>query len=284
MKCFLYVVHIAPLPDWDECLASMRLLLLFAVLALEALAGSPAHAAEPCASIGTAELDCPPLPRVTYGPNLRVEVLTVKRTLTFPLPKESDGELDDYCPGGKCVCDEAVQYLDFKGPVPGFAQANAAERREAAAMKCSAGNSTVSRDVLRFAVTKAAVSTATFALEYCHGCGGSCHGAAVLAAYDARSGALITLRDAVDPAQFGALKARLVSDFVQKNFEPDGRSYGMQQVGQDIAGLTLDSGLYLEPGRAFVNIDTFALSCAAGPFHPVEIPAAFLKPAFRARL
>ena len=256
----------------------MRYSVPFLVCALFFLVCAPVEAGEACGSITQArEQDCPPLPRVTYGPNLRVEVVTVKRSLTFPAV-----EVD--CPGGKCVCDEAVQHLDFKGPVPGFAQANAGEWRAAQAMKCSAQNSNVSRDILRFAVTKAAVSTAVFELEYCHGCGGSCHGRAVLAAYDARNGAPIVLRDAVDATQLSALKARLAKDFVTKNFDAAGAKFGMEEVSRDLASLTLDSGLYVEGANVFVNIDTFALSCAEGPFHPVEIPAQFLRPGFRARL
>lgn len=262
----------------------MRFVLPFLAFALLAPASASADAGALCASISQGDRqECPPLPRVTYGPDLRVEVVTVQRNLTFPVPA-GDDELRSYCRHGKCVCSEAVQRLDFKGPVPGFARANEAEMRAASALKCTAQNSNVERDVLHFAVTKAAVSTAVFELAYCHGCGGSCHGRAVLAAYDARSGVPILLKDAIDPRQLSALKARLVGQFVMKNFTGDDRAFGLEQVGRDIASLTLESGVYVEGAKVFVNIDTFALSCAAGPFHPVEVPAPFLTPGFRARL
>ena len=47
---------------------------------------------------------------------------------------------------------------------------------------------------------------------------------------------------------------------------------------------TAADGLYVEGANVFINLDTFALSCADGSFHPVAIPRDFLKPAFRARL
>lgn len=262
----------------------MRHVFFLAVVVLLLAAGSPARAAG-CASI--ADRDCPSLPAVTAKGDLRVEIKTREGEYVFPMPPDYSGEpvLAAACPDGKCVCREAVQHLDFKGPVPGFRQVNEDEMRAAAARTCSAANALVRRDVVRFAVTKRAVSIAVDELEYCHGCGGSCHGNTALKAYDAKTGATLTLRDAVAASNLGALRARLLNDFVTANFNESARHEQRKRLSDAFArAITLDAGLYVEPGSVFVNLDTFALGCADGSFHPVRIPREFLTRAFRARL
>ena len=259
------------------------LIVILALLA--AVPAAPATAA--CNSIADEERsDCPPPPRVTYGPDLRVEIVARKRQLTFPLSAElkDDPTFDTACPRGKCACAELVERLDFKGPVPGFRQVNEAEWRASAAMKCSVENSSVSRQVLRFAVTKNFISTAVRELEYCHGCGGSCHGNGKLSAYDARSGGIVKLADAVDAGKLSDLKTRLIENFVAAHVD-EAREATAKLVREDLDRSNfLEKGLYVEPSRVFVDLDTFALGCADGSFHPVEIPPEFLTPAFRARL
>ena len=42
--------------------------------------------------------------------------------------------------------------------------------------------------------------------------------------------------------------------------------------------------LYVENGTVFVDLNSFALSCADGPFFPVPVPPALIGPAFAASL
>lgn len=245
---------------------------------------SEARAAS-CTSI--ADRDCPPLPAVTVNGDLRVEIRTREGEHVFPLPPDYSEESDfaNDCPGGKCVCGEFVQHLDFKGPVPGFRQVNEDEQRAAAARACSVENTHVRRDVNRFAVTKRTVSIAIGDVELCVGCGGSCHGHTALKSYDAKTGAALTLRDAIAPQKLEALRKRLGEDFVAANFDKSLRERQGEFSGEDFtSAVTLDAGLYVEPGGVFVNLDTFPLGCADGSFHPVRIPRTFLTRAFRTRL
>ena len=262
----------------------MRQTILLALLLFLPLAAPSARAAETCTSI--ADTDCPPPPRVTVGRDLRVEVITRKRKFTFPIPPSEDRpDLDATCPNARCVCDKFVEHLDFKGPIPAFREVNAAERRSAAAMTCTMEDMYVHRTVERFEVTKSVVSTAVHELQYCHGCGGSCHGGTILSAYDAKTGAKLTLRDAIDPGTLEAVRARLVDDFVAANFEESKRDHKRKMLNEELAQRRLlDEGLYVEPGKVFFNLSTFALGCVSGSFHPVVIPPELLTPAFRARI
>lgn len=248
------------------------------------LAVAPQARAANCTSI--ADRDCPPPPAVTVKGDLHVEIKTREGEHVYPLPADSaESDLADACRDGKCVCRAFVQHLDFKGPVPGFRQVNEDELRAAAAQTCSAENAHVGRDIVRFAVTRRTVSIAIEELEYCVGCGGSCHGHTALKAYDAKTGATLTLRDAIAPQKLEALRKRLGEDFVAANFDKSLRERQGKFSGEDFTSMvTLDAGLYVEPGGVFVNLDTFALGCANGSFHPMRIPRAFLTPAFRARL
>lgn len=262
----------------------MRQTILLTLLLLLPLTVPSARAAETCTSI--ADTDCPPLPRVTVDRDLRVEVITRTRKRSFPIPPGDDGiDFEASCPKGKCVCDELVQHLDFKGPIPAFRQVNAAEQRGAAATKCAVANANVDRTVTRFEVTPTVVSTAIYELEYCHGCGGSCHGHTTLSAYDAKTGAKLTLRDAIDPGTLETVRARLVDDFVAANFDESQRDHERKLLNEELAQRPLlDEGLYVEPGKVFFNLSMFALGCVTGSFHPVVIPPELLTPAFRARI
>lgn len=243
-----------------------------------------AHArAAGCTSI--ADRDCPPLPAVTVKGDLHVEIITRESEHVYAPPGDiEDTDLAGACANGRCVCRAFVQHLDFKGPVPGFRRVNEDEWRAAAALSCSAENARVGRDVVRFAVTRRTVSIAIGDLEYCVGCGGSCHGHTALKSYDAKTGAVLTLRDAIGPQKLEALRTRLVDDFLAANGESV-RDHTRTILRNDLVRtITLDAGLYVEPGAAFVNLDSFALGCASGSFHPVRIPRGFLTRAFRGRL
>lgn len=254
---------------------------LAAALALTLFTAGPAAAADRCTSIADGLHDCPPLPAVSVGPNLHVEVKARKRVLEFAGTDEDEFP----CPENKCRCEEHVEHFDFKGPVPGFRAVNEAEFRAANAMRCSIENATVMRTAERFAVTKRTVSTAVYQSEYCRGCGGSCHGQMRLSAYDAKTGTVLTLADAVEPSRIEALTARLVDAFVDANAGTRDRVTLRKLIVEDLDRRKLaKDGLYVEGANVFINLDTFALSCADGSFHPVAIPRDFLKPAFRARL
>lgn len=259
----------------------MRRLVATAVLALTLLAAGPAAAADRCTSIAGGLQDCPPLPAVSVGPDLHVEVKARKRVLEFA-PADED---EIPCPENKCRCEEHVEHFDFKGPVPGFRAVNEVEFRAADATRCSIENATVMRTAERFAVTKRTVSTAIYQSEYCRGCSGSCRGHVRLSAYDAKTGAVLILADAVEPSRIEALTTRLVDTFVDANARTRDRVALRKMIMDDLdrRKLAKDS-LYVEDANVFINLDTFALSCADGSFHPVAIPRDFLKPAFRARL
>ena len=142
------------------------LLIVLGSLSLTASLARAEDAQSPCKSI--VERDCAPVARVTAKGNLRVEVLEHKRTLHYPLSQVDEDrreEFASYCGKGPCECVEVVQYLDFKGPVPGFRQVNAVEHAAAQRVRCSVDNSDVHRQALQFAVSARFISTAFFELE-----------------------------------------------------------------------------------------------------------------------
>jgi hypothetical protein len=236
-----------------------------------------------CKSI--ADRDCAQgVARVTTRGDLRVEVFTRKRSLSFPLSAASSDERDEYaasCVGGKCACDEDVQYFEFKGPVPGFRRVNAIEHDAAAKMKCSIGNSTVLRTAGMFSVGGGFVSTAVYGLEYCRTCGGSCHGRTVLATYAGRTGDTVLVRDALKPDAVGPLRQHVIDYFVATFVDEADRPRQRERLAADLAARAfLDEGIFVENGTVYVNLDRFALSCADSSFYPVPIPAALLNETF----
>lgn len=253
---------------------------LAAFLSLAAFTAPASAAADGCTSIAGGLRDCPPMPRVSYGRDLRVEVLSRERSLTL----RPRGDEEPPCPEGKCVCKEVVQHFDFKGPVPGFRAVNEAEARAAAAMTCSTASNGVWRTAAKFSVTAQTVSTAIFELDDCRGCNGSCHGKMQLSSYDGQTGARLVLADAVNPALLPALKARLIEMFVAANAGPDDKAFMRQQLADDLNRDFAQDGVYVEKGAVFIDLNTFVLSCADGSFHPLAIPVEFLRPAFRGRL
>jgi hypothetical protein len=247
-----------------------------------------AHAeGRPCPSITQNGNECVPLPRVTAKGNLRVEVITRKRSLTFALRKGDEiyEDLAPSCPGGKCGCTEYVEHFDFKGPVPGFRQVNAFEMRAAGATKCSIDNSSVVREAKHFAVSAQFISTAIFELEYCHGCGGSCHGTTVLATYDARSGKALRLRDILKPGSDEALAPQLADDFLKAHAEIADRERKRASVITELSVRPLlGKGFYVENGVVYANLDSFVMGCADGSFYPVAVRADLIDPAVAALL
>lgn len=247
-----------------------------------------AHAeGQACPSITQNGNECAALPRVTAKGNLRVEVITRKRSVTFPLSaaEDLDQDLMSSCPGGKCACDERVQHIDFKGPVPGFRQVNEFEMRAAASAKCSIENSSVVREAMHFALSVHFISTAIFQLEYCHGCGGSCHGTTVLATYNAQSGKALRLRDVLKPGAGSALASQLAADFVLAHTEVTDRERTRAGLIKELsARWLLDEGFYVERGVVYANLDSFVMGCADGSFYPVAVRADMIDPAFAALL
>ena len=259
----------------------MRLLIFAALLCVATLTVRVGDAvAAGCDSIAGELRDCPRLPAVTVGRDLRVEVVTRERTVTL----RPRGDEEPPCPEGKCVCKEVVQHFDFKGPVPGFRAVNDEEGRAAAATTCTTASNSVLRAALKFSVTARTVSTAIYELDDCRGCNGSCHGAVRLSSFDATTGARLVLADAVAPQLLPALKARLIETFVAANAGADDKAFMRKQLADDLNRDFARDGVYVEKGVVFVDLNTFVLSCAEGSFHPVAVPVEFLTPGFRARL
>ena len=265
--------------------------LLLAMLCALSVAHSVAHAEDDtaCRSIADRDRgrDCAPLPRVSVDHDLRVEIFTRAGSRSFPLASAT-GVADDLtssCPDGTCTCEESVQYFEFKGPVPGFRQVNAAERAAAKRMRCSIENSNVDRSAMMFAVSARLVSTAISELEYCHGCGGSCHGHTTLTTYDGKTGRVLQVRDALAPGAVDALRRHMIDYIVTDHAGEDSRASLGGILTNELAtrGL-LDEGIYAEHGALYVNLNSFALSCAEGSFHPVPVPRELIAPSFAALL
>src|SRR6185436_12873939 len=201
----------------------------------------------------------------------RVEVFTRQRTIFFPVPQgEAGEELRTICTNGKCECAEHVQFFEFKGPHPGFRQVNDIERSAASKTHCSLENANVNRDALAFAVSAHLISTAISQLEYCHGCGGSCHGSTTLATYDEQDGRLLHVGDFLRPGAAEALRRHMVDYIVRKHGTEEGRAALGRRLAQDLAKRNLlDEGIYAERGTLYIDLNSFALSCADGSFHPV---------------
>ncbi len=257
------------------------------IVALCILGLAPAVADDalpPCRSIS--DVECGPLPRVSVMQGVRVERVTArKRTVSYPL-KGLGSETDDYtqsCPGGTCACDEDVEYLSFKGGAAGLRIISAREKRAASLANCSIDNSTVWREPQHVAVSATLVSISTFDLEYCQTCGGSCHCHTILSTYDIRSGKALRIGDVLKPGSVDALRRQLVDDFVLKNFDEGDRARERAQFAQEFSARPLvDEGFYVENGTVYANMDSFALSCAAGSFFPVAVAAGLIDPSFAA--
>jgi hypothetical protein len=255
--------------------------LLLTVLCALVLAHNVAWAEgeKKCTSI--TERDCAPLPRVSTGRDHRVEIFTRRRTIFFPVPQgEAGEELRLVCTNGKCACTEHVQFFEFKGPHRGFRQVNDAERRAASRTHCSLQNANVNRDALAFALSAHLISTAISELEYCHGCGGSCHGSTTLATYDEQDGRLLQVGDFLKPGSVQALREHMADYIAGKHGEDStNRATLRTRILAELAKRALiDEGVYAERGTLYINLNSFALSCADGSFHPIPIPPGLIKP------
>lgn len=260
-------------------------MLRFLLVALCAIFLAPsaawAEGEKQCTSI--MERDCAPLPRVNVGRDHRVEIFTRQRTVFFPVPQGDAGdELRLVCANGKCECAEHVQFFEFKGPHPGFARINDIERSAASKTHCSLENANVNRDTLAFSVSRSLVSTAIGELEYCHGCGGSCHGRTVLSTYDELDGRLLKVGVFLKPDRVQALREHMAEFISSKNGEEAAdRARLKARILADLAKRNLlDEGFYAERGTIYIDLASFALSCAEGSFHPVPVPPEMIQPFF----
>jgi hypothetical protein len=254
--------------------------LLLATLCALSFAHGAARA-EGNAACSIVDRDCAQLPRVSVGRDHRVEIFTRQRTIWFPVPEgEAGEELRTICTDGKCRCDEHVQFFEFKGPHPGFRAVNDTERSAAAKTHCALENANVNRDTLAFSVSAHLISTAISQLEYCHGCGGSCHGHTTLAAYDEADGRLLHIGDFLRPDRVQALRQHMADYIVSKSGEDAANRAALRaRILTDLAKRPLlDEGVYAERGTLYINLNSFALSCADGSFHAVPIPPALIKP------
>lgn len=268
--------------------ASSRLrpgLIAVAVAVALGFINAGARAEEPeklCTTI--TDRECTGLKRVTAKGDLRVEVLARRRSVSFPLTgAESEEEFKASCADGKCTCQEAVEHFDFKGPIAAFRQVNAAEAAAAAKTKCSIENSNVWRRARHFAVSPHFISTGFFELEYCHSCNGSCHGAMALTTYDAKTGQVLKLRDALKADAVQALQRHMIETATKGATDSDAeKKYVAKQLESEFgSGPFLERGIYVENGVAYVDIDSFAVGgCADGAFYPVAVPRDMLTAAF----
>ena len=246
-----------------------------------------AEGGKQCASITSLnDPDCARLPRVNVGRDHRVEIFTRQRSIFFPVPQGEDGdELRLICTDGKCECAEHVQFFEFKGPHRGFRAVNDLERSAANKTHCSLENAYVNRDALAFAVSAHLLSTAIAQLEYCHGCGGSCHGSTKLATYNADTGQALRVREILKPGTIDALRRHMI-DFMVANYgSEEGRAGLRQRLTEDLSHHALsDQGVYAERGTLYVDLDSFALSCADGSFYPIPVPRDLIAPTVAALL
>jgi len=256
----------------------LRLLLALLCVVFATDGAARAEGANHCTSI--TDQDCAPLPRVNVGRDHRVEIFTRQRTISFPVPSgEAGEELRLICTNGKCDCSEHVQFFEFKGPHKGFARINDIERSAASKTHCSVENANVARDALRFEISRSLISTAIFEIEYCHGCGGSCHGSTTLATYDELDGRLLKVGDVLKPGAAEALRRHMIDYMVAKHGREEGNASLGQRLTQDLANRALlNEGFYAERGTLYINLSSFALSCADGSFFPIPIPPQLIKP------
>ncbi|MBI1212589.1 MAG: hypothetical protein GC190_14085 [Alphaproteobacteria bacterium] len=265
----------------------MRRLLVITLCAIGSIAHNAAHADEEKNCTSIVERDCAALPRITAKGDLRVQIFTRKRELSFPVSSavEDAEELSQVCNGGVCTCNENIEFLEFKGPHAGFRQVNTAEHTAAGRMRCSVENADVDRQITHFEVSKHLVSIAAFELEYCHTCGGSCHGTTALSTFDAETGQALSLREALKPGAIDALRRHMI-DYIAKTYGTDvGERYIREQLSNELSQRALlDEGVYAERRTLYVNLDSFVLGCADGSFDPVPVPRDLIAPAFAALL
>lgn len=265
----------------------LRFLLAVLCVAFVAHNAAWAEGEKQCNSITSIEdNDCTPLPRVSVGHDYRVEIFTRQRTIFFPVPHGDDGEeLRLICTSGKCECSEHVQFFEFKGPHQSFRVINDVERSAAGKTQCSLENASVTRDAVAFAISPHLISTAISELEYCHGCGGSCHGSTKLATYDEQDGRLLHVGDFLKTGAADALRRHMIEFAIAKYGAAAGDAYIRKQLGEELARRSLlDEGIYAEHGTLYINLDSFVLGCAGGSFYPIPIPAELLTASIARRL
>jgi len=195
-------------------------------------------------------------------------------------------------PGSPCACEETIDFPVLSGPEPGIAVINRALARDAQhAQRCAASDAAgvlrrADSYVIYLNASPPFVSVATMNRDDDMSANGSCHGQMSFETFATSTGKRLTVADAVDGKKMAALV-----DAVAAGYEiyveaggayPDhaaaareARLITNRHAGQFAAG-----DIYVEDGRVFLDVEGYDLSCVAGAFHPVEIPAALLKADF----
>jgi hypothetical protein len=188
-----------------------------------------------------------------------------------------------------CRCEIDVQYVHLGGRQTGIERINKIERDAAKTYRCSAGMAIVGRRIGSVNTSPNLVSILAQGTDYCQGCGGGCHSDNQLITYDAQTGNEYFVSDAVETVDFPRLSDLFIENFMTR--------YGSRPEDQDdrekikagahdlLAMMDFrKTGIYVERGTVWVNLDGYLLSCSEGDLFPVQIPPSILKPEFLAKL
>jgi hypothetical protein len=249
-----------------------------------------------CHSI--ADRNCPfgqPL-IITHGAKVAIKTLSSK-TVVLPLPdgareqlEELVGDVEYACPHKHCSCEEDIKHLVFSGRSPGIVKINAREWHNATSNRCSLEDSSIIREPQYIYTSAVFISTAIFSESYCRGCGGSCHGNMLLATYDTETGREYKVRDIVSADNISTLEEAMITGAINHYVGPEDRpGQNVQSVKENIVQTLQsrslsDAGLYVENGKAYVDIDSFIRGCVDGSFYPVEVPPGLIEEHFLALL
>lgn len=258
------------------------------------LSANPAHAldAERCDTSSFENANarpstCAPRAIADEGVALRVEILRDGEK-DFPNPHKSGDEENQCWKWGEnservyessCHCREKVEFLHLDRAGSFGGQFNSAERKRAEGFQCSSEFAYVDRVVVSAAANKHFMSAVTRELFYGQGSAGSCHGHYEFSTYDLSTGQSRLLTDMVDETALSRLPEILANDFVQRHgAESSDKNRLKQQVIEALKkNDPKKTGIYVELGKVWLNVDEWIFSCADGNFHPVLLPESILK-------
>jgi hypothetical protein len=214
-------------------------------------------------------------------------------------PKGEECEIaGDSCKNGTVECEEEIQYVQFqmlKNVAPSakenIERVNKEQRQIIEEHHCKS-NSAIVRFTPRYIYAHyPLISIIYHNLDYCLGCGGSCHSHDVVYTYNIENtfDGPLTMESILRREDYRRLKIILLKKLKERLALTKEQEQLWDQIHQKQVSDSLDkdfwqNGFFLEKGKIMVNIDGYFKSCADGSFNPVEIPQEFLRSEFVEKL
>ncbi len=235
-------------------------------------------------------------------------VVLSKGRINFPLrpaDREANGQ---YCPRNMCACDSDVSYIrvSTRSASKAVTMINRELKAEASRVRCVYPDAT---DTMRQEVTHLSarfLSVVERSYSQQIGTGGSCHGSSAVHTFDLSTGGEYLLTDIIGRSSLANLRSTLPDSIVREHNRqdeeqseeedkanapsgyphtpyvepPEDFARDLKSAREGVASLgdeqLLRSSIFIQKSRVFINVGGYYLSCAAGSFHPAEIPASLI--------